>query len=134
MYLIVDERKNGGKYVIKMSELIKKALSLFCWSVLFVWKDYIAPQCTYKRMQRRIQNCCNIQDGALCDNGFQPLTIITKCSILDVEAVLDPPQLTLTFRIQLQYNDSRLASFWKHSFDFLKLVTANTGILQRHSF
>ena len=90
MYLIVDERKNDGKYVIKMSELIKKALSLFCWSVLFVWKDYIAPQCTYKRMQRRIQNCCNIQDGALCDNGFQPLTIITKCSILDVEAVLDP--------------------------------------------
>ena len=90
MYLIVDERKNGGKYVIKMSELIKKALSLFCWSVPFVWKDYIAPQCTYKRMERRIQNCCNIQDGALCDNGFQPLTIITKCSILDVEAVLDP--------------------------------------------
>ena len=90
MYLIVDERKNGGKYVIKMSELIKKALSLFCWSVLFVWKDYIAPQCTYKRMDRRIQNCCNIQDRALCDNGFQPLTIITKCSILDVETVLDP--------------------------------------------
>ena len=24
-------------------------------------------------------------------NGFQPLTNITKCSILDVEAVLDPP-------------------------------------------
>ena len=24
-------------------------------------------------------------------NGFQPLTIITKRSILDVEAVLDPP-------------------------------------------
>ena len=24
-------------------------------------------------------------------NGFQPLTIITKCSILDVAAVLDPP-------------------------------------------
>ena len=24
-------------------------------------------------------------------NGFQPLTIITKCSILDVEAALDPP-------------------------------------------
>ena len=23
-------------------------------------------------------------------NGFQPLTIITKCSILDVAAVLDP--------------------------------------------
>ena len=24
-------------------------------------------------------------------NGFQPLTIITECSILDVAAVLDPP-------------------------------------------
>ena len=24
-------------------------------------------------------------------NGFKPLTIITKCSILDVAAVLDPP-------------------------------------------
>ena len=24
-------------------------------------------------------------------NGFQPLTIITKCSILDVAAVQDPP-------------------------------------------
>ena len=26
-------------------------------------------------------------------NRFQPLTIITKCSILDVAAVLDPPPL-----------------------------------------
>ena len=26
-------------------------------------------------------------------NGFQPLTIITKSSILDVAAVLDPPLL-----------------------------------------
>ena len=26
-------------------------------------------------------------------SGFQPLTIITKCSILDVAAVLDPPLL-----------------------------------------
>ena len=28
-------------------------------------------------------------------NGFQPLTIITKCSILDVAAVLDPPQQSI---------------------------------------
>ena len=26
-------------------------------------------------------------------NGWKPLTIITKCSILDVAAVLDPPLL-----------------------------------------
>ena len=28
-------------------------------------------------------------------NGYQPLTIITKCSILDVAAVLDLPLITL---------------------------------------
>ena len=28
-------------------------------------------------------------------NGFQPLTIITNCSILDVTAVLDPPLTNL---------------------------------------
>ena len=27
-------------------------------------------------------------------NSFQPLTIITKCSVLDVASVLDPPLLT----------------------------------------
>ena len=43
--------------------------------------------------QRRIEGCCKIQDGALCDNSnsFQPLTIIAKCSIMDVAAALDPP-------------------------------------------
>ena len=30
-------------------------------------------------------------------NGFQPLTIITKCSILDVAGVLDPPLLQESF-------------------------------------
>ena len=29
-------------------------------------------------------------------NGFQPLTVITKCSILDVAAALDPPLNKLT--------------------------------------
>ena len=36
--------------------------------------------------QRRIQNCCNIQDEVL----WKPLTIITKRSFLDVAAALDP--------------------------------------------
>ena len=36
--------------------------------------------------QRRIYDYCNIQDG-------KPLTIITKPSILDVAAALDPPLL-----------------------------------------
>ena len=29
-------------------------------------------------------------------NGFKPLTIITKCSILDIAAVLDPPLVSNT--------------------------------------
>ena len=34
-------------------------------------------------------------------NGFQPLTIITKRSILDVAAALDPPLIyTLKFRVK----------------------------------
>ena len=32
-------------------------------------------------------------------NGFKPLTIITKCSILDVAAALDPPLLVVSFSI-----------------------------------
>ena len=36
-------------------------------------------------IQGRIWDCCNIQD--------EPLTIITKRSILDVAAALDPPLL-----------------------------------------
>ena len=45
------------------------------------------------RKQRRIQDCCDIQDGVLCDNinGWKPSTIITKRSLLDVAAVIDPP-------------------------------------------
>ena len=40
-------------------------------------------------------------------NGFQPLTIMTKRSILDVAAVLDPP-LPIVFKIKLEQNNSRL--------------------------
>ena len=36
-------------------------------------------------------------------NGFQPLTIITKRSILDVAAVLDPPLKTLILLNYMSY-------------------------------
>ena len=35
-------------------------------------------------------------------NGFQPLTIITKCSILDVAAVLDPPPSRVPSRVYIK--------------------------------
>ena len=37
-------------------------------------------------------------------NGFKPLTIITKRSILDVAAVLDPPEHQATPKQHLKFN------------------------------
>ena len=37
-------------------------------------------------------------------NGFQPLTIITKRSILDAAAVLDPPLTIRSWLLPYQYN------------------------------
>ena len=39
----------------------------------------------------------------IIDNGFQPLTIITKRSIFDVAAELDPPLMT-SFFVVLPFN------------------------------
>ena len=38
-----------------------------------------------------------IEHFVIIVNNFQPLTIITKCSILDVAAALDPPEYQLKF-------------------------------------
>ena len=43
-------------------------------------------------------------------NGFQPLTIITKCSILNVEAALDPLLLKILF-----YNFGLIITFYLFS-------------------
>ena len=51
------------------------------------------------RHQRRIKDCCSVQDGAFCDNSWKLLTIITKRSILDVAVVLDPPLDIILFTI-----------------------------------
>ena len=39
----------------------------------------------------RVATTSNMECFVIIVNGFQPLTIITKCSILDVAAALDPP-------------------------------------------
>ena len=43
-------------------------------------------------------------------NGFQPLTIITKCSILDVTTVLDPPLMDVGKKTPCQSNSLLLPS------------------------
>ena len=39
---------------------------------------------------------CKMEYSGIIVNGFQPLTIITKRSILDVAAALDPPLIVLS--------------------------------------
>ena len=41
-------------------------------------------------------------------NGFQPLTIITKCSILDIAAVLDPPLFIIIIEVLEVYLDTKI--------------------------
>ena len=48
-------------------------------------------------------------------NGFQSLTIITKCSILDVAAVLDPPLVFKAFFESNTINDI----FWNVTWHWL---------------
>ena len=46
---------------------------------------------TVARGGSRTAATSKMEHFAIIDNGFQPLTIIIKSSILDVGAVLDPP-------------------------------------------
>ena len=60
-------------------------------------------------------------------NGFQPLTIITKCSILDVAAVLDPPlfQKMISNKKRCSINTLNLAFGRPWKVDFYCGTTAN---------
>ena len=42
----------------------------------------------------RVASSSKMECFVIINNGFKPLTIITKRSILDVAAVLDPPLVT----------------------------------------
>ena len=39
----------------------------------------------------RVSGASKMERFVIIVNGWNPLTIITKCSILDVAAILDPP-------------------------------------------
>ena len=49
-------------------------------------------------------------------NGWKPLTVITKCSILDVAAVLDPPLIRYVFKriFMLDWFKSGFHPTWRH--------------------
>ena len=54
-------------------------------------------------------------------NGGKPLTIITKRSILDVAAVLDPPLMILV--LLLDYSIFLYMTFYQICFFFVEVVT-----------
>ena len=45
----------------------------------------------HARSRSRTATASKMELFVIIVNGFQPLTVITKCSILDVAAVLNPP-------------------------------------------
>ena len=49
-------------------------------------------------------------------NGFQSLTIITKCSILDIAAVLDPPLVTDIFWSKFRFQNIYYSKFFLGNF------------------
>ena len=59
----------------------------------------ICEGATQNRGRSRTVATSKAEVFAILVNGFQPLTIITKCSNLDVAAVLDPPLIGLLNRI-----------------------------------
>ena len=50
------------------------------------------------RSESRTAATSKMEDFVIIVNGFEPLTIIIKSSILDVAAILDPPLSTIRFR------------------------------------
>ena len=131
---------------IKDANLQRCALSLRCtFSHHFIWiKPWSLFRAfaiiTLKKLFQALWSCSIIlfRSGSrtaatskmerfvIIVNGWKPLTIITKCSILDVAVVLDPPLLFVLIyveelkNIKVQHN----VQLWRfvHMLNFLKLI------------
>ena len=99
--------------------LLKRANKLQMQNAFTNWKQNYLKNKLLKPCQRQIQDCCNIQYGALCDN------IITKRSILDVAVALDPPLPMTTIITEAEYCSRVTFTFYLFFFHFrcdLKLM------------
>ena len=56
----------------------------------------------YIRYGSRATTTSKMERFVIIVNGWKPLTIITKRSILDVAAALDPPMIHYTLNMMLQ--------------------------------
>ena len=67
----------------KKTEKAESNLSGFCFRLIFI-----------SRGRSRISATSEMELFVIIVNGFQTLTIISKCSILDVAGVLGPPLIS----------------------------------------
>ena len=72
---------------------------------LTIFKPQVDSNTLHHRGGSRTAATSKMECFVIIVNGFQPLTIITKRSILDVAAVLDPP-LSLVAAIITFYNNN----------------------------
>ena len=61
----------------------------------------------YHRGGSRTASTSKMERFVIIVNGFQPLTITTKCSIFDVAAVLDPPLMTCYVNVSRTQNKGK---------------------------
>ena len=76
--------------VIIIINIIIFELQIFSWKHHNDWKYYSSPNYNCRGGSRAAATS-KMEYFVIIINGFQPLTIITKCSIFDVAAVLHPP-------------------------------------------
>ena len=78
---------------------------------------------------------------SLVINDFQPLTIITKCSILNIAAVLDPPliifkvsKLNLNLDYENPGNFCSRVSKWYSSYEIVQIQKINSSQIMKDFF
>ena len=78
---------------------------------------------------------------SLVINGFQPLTIITKCSILNIAAVLDPPliifkvsKLNLNLDYENPGNFCSRVSKWYSNYEIVQIQKINSSQIMKDFF
>ena len=71
-------------------------------------------------------------------NGWKPLTIITKCSILDVVAVLDPPLITKyickgNIYVYTIFNPTHVTNFYAFGNSIKVYSSVNQTLQRKHA-
>ena len=117
---------NHGLVIIT---LFQGSIAEFCcdysgiYHYLICWKCHIGNflldrfQCCIIRGGSRTAATSKMERFVMIVKGFQPLTIVTKCSILDVVAYLDPPLI-----ISNMWIESITVWFWSLQYNLWQVI------------